>query len=108
MSHFNAAIPASGETVRIVRISEHKRELGKLPPPDTKRWVMRRKAAVVAGVHDGLLSVEEACSRYQISEEEFKSWVRLMDNHGERALRATRLKDYRDSREIAHQAVAAE
>jgi len=37
--------------------------LDDLPPPDTTRWVIRRKAAVVAGVRAGLLSLEEACAR---------------------------------------------
>ena len=32
-----------------------------LPPKDTKRWVIRRKAEVVAAVRGGLLSLEEAC-----------------------------------------------
>ena len=31
-----------------------------LPPKDTKRWVIRRKAEVVAAVRGGLLSLEEA------------------------------------------------
>jgi hypothetical protein len=31
-----------------------------LPPPTTKRWVIRRKAEVVAAVRGGLLSLEEA------------------------------------------------
>ena len=57
-----------------------------LPPPDTKRWVMRRKAEVVAGVRSGLISLEEACRRYTLSVEEFLSWQRLI---------ATRLQDYR-------------
>ena len=35
-----------------------------LPAPGTKRWVIRRKAEVVAAVRGGLLSLEEACSRY--------------------------------------------
>ena len=34
-----------------------------LPPKDTKRWVIRRKAEVVAAVRGGLLSLEEACER---------------------------------------------
>ncbi len=34
-----------------------------LPAPGTKRWVIRRKAEVVAAVRGGLLSLEEACSR---------------------------------------------
>jgi len=33
-----------------------------LPPPSTKRWVIRRKAEVVAAVRGGLLSLEEACA----------------------------------------------
>ena len=37
-----------------------------LPPPSTKRWVIRRKAEVVAAVRGGLLSLEEACSRYTL------------------------------------------
>jgi hypothetical protein len=67
-----------------------------LPPPDTKRWVMRRKAEVVAGVRSGLISLEEACRRYTLSVEEFLSWQRLIDSHGVRGLRATRLQDYRN------------
>ncbi|HEV7367932.1 DUF1153 domain-containing protein [Arenibaculum sp.] len=70
-----------------------------LPPPDTKRWVMRRKAEVVAGVRCGLISLEEACRRYTLSVEEFLSWQRLIDSHGVRGLRATRLQDYRNSAE---------
>jgi len=66
-----------------------------LPPPDTKRWVMRRKAEVVAGVRCGLISLDEACRRYTLSVEEFLSWQRLIDSHGVRGLRATRLQDYR-------------
>lgn len=66
-----------------------------LPPPNTKRWVMRRKAEVVAGVRSGLISLEEACRRYTLSVEEFLSWQRLIDSHGMRGLRATRLQDYR-------------
>ena len=67
-----------------------------LPPPNTKRWVMRRKAEVVAGVRSGLISLEEACHRYTLSVEEFLSWQRLIDSHGMRGLRATRIQDYRD------------
>jgi len=68
-----------------------------LPPPGTTRWVMRRKAEVVAAVRNNLLSLEEACERYTLSVEEFLSWQELIDRHGVRALRATRVKDYRTS-----------
>ncbi len=35
--------------------------LGDLPPPDTLRWVYRRKAQVVEAVRAGRLSFENAC-----------------------------------------------
>jgi hypothetical protein len=66
-----------------------------LPPPDTKRWVVRRKAEVVAGVRAGLISIEEACERYSLSMEEFLSWQRMIESHGVRGLRTTRLQHYR-------------
>ena len=31
-----------------------------LPPPNTTRWVVRRKAAVIAAVHAGRITLEEA------------------------------------------------
>jgi len=66
-----------------------------LPAPDTKRWVVRRKAEVVAGVRAGLISIEEACARYSLSMEEFLSWQRMIESHGVRGLRTTRLQHYR-------------
>ena len=69
--------------------------LDMLPPPDTTRWVVRRKAEVVAAVTSRLLGVEEACARYGLSLEEFLSWQRMMDSHGRRGLRTTRLQAYR-------------
>ena len=66
-----------------------------LPPPETKRWVIRRKAVVVAGVRNGLISLEDACNRYKLSVEEFLSWQRLIEEHGMRGLRTTRLQQYR-------------
>jgi len=44
-----------------------------------------------------VLSLEDACERYTLSVEEFLSWQELIDRHGVRALRATRVKDYRTS-----------
>jgi hypothetical protein len=66
-----------------------------LPPTDTKRWVIRRKAEVVAAVRCGLITLEDACRRYTLSVEEFVSWQRLVDSHGLPGLRVTRLQDYR-------------
>jgi hypothetical protein len=66
-----------------------------LPPSNTKRWVIRRKAEVVAAVRGGLLSIEEACSRYTLTVEEYLSWQRSIDRHGLAGLRATRIQHYR-------------
>jgi transposase-like protein len=71
-----------------------------LPPPNTKRWVARRKAAVVAAVRSGAMSMEEVCRVYQLSEEEFLSWERAFENHGLAGLRATRIQQYRASRAV--------
>jgi len=69
--------------------------MGELPPANTKRWVVRRKAAVVAAVQAGKITLEEACRRYQLTEEEFRAWQRAYDAHGLPGLRATRLQQYR-------------
>ncbi|MEN2494212.1 MAG: hypothetical protein TECD_00103 [Hyphomicrobiaceae bacterium hypho_1] len=67
-----------------------------LPPADTKRWVIRRKAEVVAAVRGGLLSMHEACFRYKLTVDEFLSWQRSIEKHGLPGLRATRVQKYRD------------
>jgi hypothetical protein len=66
-----------------------------LPPTNTKRWVIRRKAEVVAAVRGGLLSLEEACARYTLTVEEYLSWQRSIDSHGLAGLRTTRIQQYR-------------
>lgn len=66
-----------------------------LPPVNTRRWVIRRKAEVVAAVRGGLLSLEEACSRYTLTVEEFLGWQRSIDKHGLAGLRTTRIQKYR-------------
>ena len=71
------------------------RATGGLPPLETRRWVARRKAQVVAAVRAGLLTLEDACERYNLSSEEFASWERAIDRHGVGALRVTRLQQLR-------------
>ncbi len=66
-----------------------------LPPPETRRWVTRRKAEVVAAVQGGLLTLDEACERYGLSVEELISWQRAIDRSGMQGLRVTRLQYYR-------------
>lgn len=66
-----------------------------LPAPETRRWVVRRKAEVVAAVNGGLLSVEEACERYSLTLEEFAGWQRAVDRSGMPGLRVTRIQHYK-------------
>jgi Protein of unknown function (DUF1153) len=69
--------------------------LNGLPPAGTRRWVARRKAAVVAAVRRGLINREEACRRYELSEEELSSWQRSFEAYGVNGLRVTHLRQYR-------------
>ncbi len=66
-----------------------------LPEPGTKRWVIRRKAEVVAAVRGGLITLEDACTRYSLSVEEFLAWQRQIDKYGLAGLRTTRTQQYR-------------
>lgn len=66
-----------------------------LPPPETRRWVASRKAAVVRGVRFGLITRSEAIDLYALSEDEFTFWENAVETHGEAALKATALQKYR-------------
>lgn len=66
-----------------------------LPPPETQRWVIRRKAEVVAAVRGGLMSMDDACDRYRLTSDEFSSWQSAIERHGLAGLRTTRLQQYR-------------
>jgi Protein of unknown function (DUF1153) len=70
--------------------------IASLPAPETTRWVVRRKAEVVAAVNGGLLTIDEVCARYNLTLEEFASWQRAVDRSGMQGLRVTRIQHYRD------------
>ena len=59
-----------------------------LPPAHLGRWVARHKAEVIAAVHGGLLTLPEACARYEISNDEFLEWERHYKAQGLAGLRA--------------------
>lgn len=69
--------------------------LDSLPPASTTRWVVRRKAEVVAAVNGGLLTVDEVCERYNLTVEEFAGWQRAVDRSGMPGLRVTRIQHYK-------------
>ncbi|SKA14065.1 Protein of unknown function [Consotaella salsifontis] len=53
----------------------------------------------MAAVRGGLLSLDEACSRYTLTVEEFLSWQTSIDQHGLAGLRTTQLQEYRKKQE---------
>ena len=83
--------------ISMTNSGQNQKMLDELPPPDTKRWVVRRKAAVVAAVKNGAITLDEVCRRYNISVEEFLIWQEMIEKHGVRGLRVTKLQDFRAS-----------
>lgn len=90
MPHENPSKPR-----RLSELNGQPLTLGNLPPADIKRWTMRRKAEVILAVQGGLITASDVCERYRMSIEELRSWHRLIDRHGVRGLRVTRLQEYR-------------
>lgn len=76
--------------------------LQNLPSPETRYWLPRHKAAVVAAVRSGFLTIDEACERYMLSEEELQTWTASLDQNGVVGLRAT----LRERRRIPRQVVS--
>ena len=87
------------ESPRLVRLPDGQLlSLADLPEPKTSRWVASRKIAVVRAVEHDLLTKEEAIKIYGLSEEELDSWCQALDEHGSKALKATRLQDFRQNK----------
>jgi Protein of unknown function (DUF1153) len=72
-----------------------------LPPPETKRWSSRRKAAVVVATRTGIISRAEACQRYMLSDEELAAWEAAFERRGIPGLRSAALHLYRTGAEPA-------
>lgn len=66
-----------------------------LPAADTRRWVVSRKAVVVRAVTHGLISLEDALDRYNLSEEEFSLWQSAVEKFGAEGLKVTAIQKYR-------------
>lgn len=65
-----------------------------LPEPGC-RWTGAKKAIVAAAVLEGVISVAEACARYELSLEELGTWQRAYCRSGWRGLQAKRLRKNR-------------
>jgi hypothetical protein len=98
-----SGVPATGARADDNRPIEVPGPLGRpitldsLPPPDTRRWVVRRKAEVIVAIRGGLLTAAEACARYRLSPEELELWHESIDRAGVPGLRVTRIQLYRDN-----------
>lgn len=69
-----------------------------LPSGKNLRWVARRKAQVVAAIEGGLLTVAEACARYDLSLEELGMWQRIYGEEGMLGLRQREMQAHRADR----------
>ena len=87
----------ANSNVSMIDSRRYQMMLNELPPPDTIRWVVRRKAAVVAAVKNGVITLDDVCWLYDISVEEFLTWQEMIEKHGVRGLRVTKLQDFRAS-----------
>jgi hypothetical protein len=59
------------------------------------RWTPARKANVVREVRTNVMSLAQACERYQLTIPEYEAWERGVDAHGLPALRITYTQQYR-------------
>ena len=71
-----------------------KRGETELPALNTRRWTIRRKAAVLQALRSGL-TLAQSLERYALSVEEIRAWERDLEQHGLYGLRATRVQIYR-------------
>ena len=69
----------------------------KLPMSNAKRWGAHHKAAVVDAVSNGSLTLEDACERYALTIDEFRSWQETLDRHGVTGLRAKMAQERRNA-----------
>ena len=65
-------------------------DLEALPENGEIRWVARRKAQVVLAISLGVLTMNEACRRYNISVEELNAWRK---NFGHAGLNGLKVKN---------------
>jgi hypothetical protein len=66
----------------VVPIATKHAALAMLPKSYDTHWVARRKAQVVEAVQHGWLSLDEACRRYRLSEDEYFGWAAAFGAQG--------------------------
>ena len=79
-----------------------------LPAAHAKRWSAREKAAVVDAVSKGSLALADACQRYALTIDEFRSWQDAVDRHGVAGLKAKMVQERRkEGRRAVHEPAIA-
>lgn len=66
----------------VIAIPTKHTALAMLPKSYDTHWVAKRKAQVVEAVQHGWLTLEDACSRYRLSEDEFLAWEQAFSVEG--------------------------
>src|SRR4051794_10154849 len=66
-----------------------------LPLGSPQRWTARRKAAVIMAIRNKVISIWDACERYDLSTDELAEWKRDLDQFGVAGLRTTKIQNYR-------------
>ena len=59
-----------------------KRGETELPALKSRRWTIRRKAAVLQALRSGALTLAQALERYALSVEDIRAWERDLERHG--------------------------
>ena len=68
--------------------------LSDLPPSNTTRWVASAKASVIRVYMAGLAAREDLIKKYNLSQEEFDSWLSRYVNGGNKALKVINTRKF--------------
>jgi hypothetical protein len=66
-----------------------------LPSPGLVRWTPHRKLGVLKALDHGLLMLDEACRRYDLTPEEIEEWRGGFRRYGTAGLKTTTLQERR-------------
>ena len=86
--HYMMCADRSGRTERYDPVND--RLDRDLPSGKPKRWTAQRKAAVIRAICRKVISVWDACERYDLSAAELAEWEHDLNRFGTPGLRATK------------------
>ena len=59
------------------------------------RYTVNVKAKIINAVNSGKITLDDALTAHNITEEEYRGWERSLERSGKQALRVTRCQFYR-------------